>query len=189
MRTLFVAVISLVLELSVAHAGRGFVYAHFALVQAQCGQITFAPCAPAFAFKTGVVELSGLREPAPTCPKTGLPTEAKAGTVKLTGVTKNGAPFTGTLPTETQLNTTFGTSATTTCVLAGLSTGPFPSLSGDVACRNGKCRGTILPIVCLPAECADVPITTEFVSFKLMDDSGVATAVIATPGAVIATKR
>jgi hypothetical protein len=189
MRTLSIVVLSLTLGPCVAHGGRAFVYARFALVQAQCGQITFGPCAPAFAFKTGTVELNGQREPAPTCPKTGLPAEAKAGTVKMTGVTKDGTPFSGTLPAQAFLNTTFGVNASSTCVLAGIGTGPLLALEVGLVCRSGKCRGTILPIACLPADCADVAITTEFVSFKVLDDSGNPEAVIATPGAVIAPRR
>jgi hypothetical protein len=188
MRTLSIAVGVLALICSPAQAGRGLVYARFALVRAQCGQIGFGPCSPAFDFKRGVVELSGAREPTPTCPKTHQPSEAKAGTVKVTGLTKNGAPFTGTLTTETDLITTFGKSDTSACELKDTSTGVLPSLVGDVTCKNGKCRGTLIPIICLPPQCADVAITTQFAAFYLNDDAN-PPEVIATPGTVIMPKR
>jgi hypothetical protein len=189
MRTLSIAVLSLLLGSSVGHAGRALVYARLSLVQAQCGQLTIAPCAPAFAFKSGVAALTTLREPAPTCPRTGLPEEAKAGTVTLTGVTKDGAPFTGTLPTETVLKPTFGANPASSCVLAGIPSAPVVGVVGDLTCRNGKCRARLKPPVCLPAECADVPVTAELVSFKVLDGSGNPEAVVATPGTFIAPKR
>lgn len=186
MRILPIAVLSLGLAVAV-HAGRAPVYAKLALVQAQCGQIQYAPCAPAFAFKTATAVLTGSKQPNPTCPKTSMPAEAKAGTVKMTGVTKDGAPFTGTLPSETILKTTFGNNPESACVLVGTQ---FTGLSlvGDLACRSGKCRANIIPIFCLPPDCADVPITTELVSFKVLDDSGNPDAAIATPGTLIAPR-
>lgn len=173
---------------SLARAGKAPAYATLALVPAQCGQLTYGPCAPAFAFKSATLLLTGSKEPTPACPKTGDPSEAKAGSVRMTGVTKNGAPFTGSLPTETVLKTTFGENPNSTCVLPGTQF-VGSSLMGDVVCRNGKCKGTIIPIFCLPPDCIDVAITTEFVSFKVMDDSGSPDGIVAAPGTVIAPKR
>ena len=68
------------------------------LVQAQCEGAV--PCQPAFEFRTGTAQLTAAREPAPTCPKTGKPSETPGGAVKMTGVTQNEAPFTGTLAVE-----------------------------------------------------------------------------------------
>ena len=56
------------------------------LVRAQCNGAV--PCQPAFAFRTGTAQLTGAREPAPTCPKTGKPSETPGGAVQLTGVTQ-----------------------------------------------------------------------------------------------------
>lgn len=147
------------------------------LVQAWCDAAPPVPCAPAFAFKSGTATLSSAKPGQPSCPKTGQPTEAKGGDVRLVGVTKGGAPFTGSLPVEVVLRTTFGADPTGNCSFAGIPPIVTPSLQGTVACNAGKCRGAVYPIACLDPPCADVSITSELVSFRVGDDAGNALAV------------
>jgi hypothetical protein len=135
------------------------------LVQAQCdGAVA---CQPAFAFRTGSAQLTGAREPAPTCPKTGKPSETPGGAVKMTGVSQNGAPFSGTLAVEVTNLTTFGSDAGA-CPLNGLQI-ETPSLNGTLTCKSGRCKGSVLPAACLPRECADVSITTELRLLEVLD--------------------
>ena len=44
-----------------------------------------------------------------------------------------------------------------------------PSLNGTLTCKGGRCKGSVLPAACLPRECADVPITTEFRILEVLD--------------------
>ncbi len=176
-----------VLAIAGTAAGAPRVAGKFALVQAYCGTVTAVPCAPAFAFKTGAVVLYTETQPGPTCPRTGQPTDAKAGLVTLVGVTKNGAPFSGQLPAETTLKTSFGNSPS--CALSGVPPFNTVSLTGTVTCRSGKCKGTLFPIACLPKNCASVAITSEFVSLVVHDDSGDPTVVLATPGLFVAPAK
>lgn len=139
------------------------------LVQAQCAGVPPGPCSPAFAFATGTAVLVGQKEPVPICPG-GKP--AVGGKVVLTKVTKDGAPFSGTLRVSVTLKTTFTVDQHNgNCELSGLQV-EVPSLQGDVACQNGKCKGTMLGIACLPGTCADTFFTTEFVSLVVNDDAG-----------------
>jgi hypothetical protein len=53
------------------------------LVQANCNAVPPAlpgPCSPAFRLAIGQMTMKSLRQPQPTCPKTGQPTEAPGGT-------------------------------------------------------------------------------------------------------------
>jgi hypothetical protein len=156
------------------------------LVQAQCAGP--APCSPAFGFRTGTAQLTAAKEPAPTCPKTGKPSETPGGTVQLTGVTKSGAAYTGALAVEVTNLTTFG-SDNGDCPLNGLQI-ETPTLLGTLSCKNGRCRGNVLPSACLPRECADVPVTTEFHILEVLDaptlEGGKA---IARPGLFIAPEK
>jgi len=156
------------------------------LVQAQCPGAV--PCQPAFAFRSGVAQLIGAREPAPTCPKTGKPSETPGGSVKLTGVTRNGTPYDGSLAVEVTNLTTFGSDAGD-CPLNGLQI-ETPTLNGTLACKGGRCRGSVLPAACLPRECADVPVTTELRALEVLDaptlEGGKA---IARPGLFIAPAK
>ena len=135
------------------------------LVQAQCEGAV--PCQPAFEFRTGTAQLTAAREPAPTCPKTGKPSETPGGAVKMTGVTQNEAPFTGTLAVEVTNLTTFRSDAGA-CPLNGLQI-ETPSLNGTLTCKNGLCKGSVLPAQCLPRECADASITTELRLLEVLD--------------------
>ena len=149
------------------------------LVQAQCLTVPPGPCSPAFSFTSGSAVLTGLKEPRPTCPG-GRP--AKGGQVKLAGVQKNGAPFTGTLTVSVMLKTTFAADARNgNCELSGVQI-PLKSLGGDVPCRSGKCKGDLIGIGCLPGSCADTLLTSEFVSLTVMDD---AEQPLATPGTFV----
>jgi hypothetical protein len=150
-----------------------------ALVQAQCQGVPPGPCSPTFAFATGTAVLTSQRQPVPTCPGQKPP---PGGKVTLTKVTKNGAAFTGTLRAVVNLKTTFAADAHNgNCELSGIQI-ELESLSGDVACRNGKCKGTLLGIGCLPGSCADTLVTTEFVSMVVTDDAG---QPLATPGTFV----
>jgi hypothetical protein len=115
------------------------------LVRAQCPGAV--PCLPAFAFRTGAAQLTSAKEPAPSCPKSGKPSETPGGTVQMAGVTRDGAPYTGSLAVEVTNQTTFG--------------------SRD--CKAGRCSGKLLPSACLPRECIDAPITTEFRLLEVLD--------------------
>jgi len=168
-----------------AHAGGVPAFAKLALVPAQCGTTTFGPCAPAFAFRSGSVTLFGSREPTPTCPGSSVPTQ-KVGTVTLKGVTKDGMPFSETLHSQTYLKTTFGNEGT--CSLRGTQV-IVPSLTGDLTCKAGNCRGVLLQVACLPADCTHTTITTEFVSFSIFENPMDANAVIAAPGTILAPLR
>ena len=184
MRALVIGLLSVLLAAR-AQAGRAPAFAKLALVQAQCGVTTFGPCTPAFAFRSGTVVLFGSREPAPTCPGSNKP-EQKVGIVTLTGVTKNGARFSGTLHSETVLKTTFGNEGS--CSLRGTQV-IVPSLTGDLSCKAGSCRGVLLQVACLPADCVHTSITTEFVSFRVFEDAMDPTAIIAAPGTFLAPLR
>lgn len=156
------------------------------LVQAQCAGAV--ACQPAFAFRSGVAQLTSAREPAPTCPKTGKPSETPGGTVKLVGVTRDGTPYGGSLAVEVTNLTTFGSDAGD-CPLDGLQI-ETPSLIGTLACKGGHCKGSVLPAACLPRECADVSITTEFRILEVLDaptlEGGKA---IARPGLFVAPAK
>jgi hypothetical protein len=156
------------------------------LVPAQCAGA--APCSPDFAFKSGVAVLTAAKEPAPTCPKTGKPSETPGGTVRLSGVTLRGTAYTGALTAEVTNQTTFGSDGAD-CSLNGLQIST-PTLQGALACRAGRCKGLVLPIACLPEECRDVPVTTEFQLLEVLDaptlEGGKA---IARPGFFIAPLR
>src|ERR1700750_2826560 len=65
------------------------------------------PCAPSFTFESGQVVMKSAKEPGPTCPKTGQPTETPGASIVMKGVAKSGAKFTGTLKAEASLKTTF----------------------------------------------------------------------------------
>ena len=153
------------------------------LVQAQCAGNPPGPCSPTFAFTSGTAILIGQKEPAPACHD---PERAKGGEVRLAGVTKDGAPFSGTLLAQAELQTTFGKDANNgNCELQNLQV-RVPSLSGELTCRAGKCKGTLLSVACLPGTCADTLITTEFISLVVQDDAGRS---LATPGTFVAPAR
>ena len=153
------------------------------LVRAQCPGP--APCLPAFAFRIGAASLTAQKEPAPTCPKTGRPSDTSGGTVRLAGVTKDGAPYNGSLAVEVTNQTTFGSDAGD-CPLNGLQI-ETPTLLGTLACKAGRCKGSLLPFACLPRECADVPITTEFRLLEVLDAPTVEGGkAIARPGLFVA---
>jgi hypothetical protein len=144
------------------------------LVQAQCAGPPPGPCAPGFAFSRGTATLTSARQPAPTRD----PARQKAGDVRLQGLTRDGAPFTGTLAAEVTFRTTFTTDADADCDLRGVQIEVL-SLSGAVPCRGGRCAGTLRPIGPLPLRCADVAITSQLVSIVVRDDQG---RVVAVPG-------
>jgi hypothetical protein len=156
------------------------------LVPAQCAGAV--PCSPDFAFKSGVAVLTAAKEPAPTCPKTGRPSETPGGTVRLSGVSLRGAAYTGALTVEVTNQTTFGSDGGD-CSLNALQI-TTPTLQGTLSCKAGRCKGVVLPIACLPAECADVPVTTEFQLLEVLDaptlEGGKA---IARPGFFVAPLR
>ena len=181
MRTLLIGFLSVVLATR-AQAGRAPAFAKFALVSAQCGTTTYGPCTPAFAFRSETVVLFGSREPAPTCPGSSIPKQ-KVGMVTLKGLTQNGAPFSGTLHSETMLKTTFGSEGS--CSLRGTQV-TVPSLTGDLTCKAGTCRGVLLQVACLPSDCVHTSITTEFADFRVFEDPMDQNAVIARPGTFLA---
>ncbi|HXJ36210.1 MAG TPA: hypothetical protein VMS22_19430 [Candidatus Eisenbacteria bacterium] len=168
------------------------------LVQASCFNVPPAPpgpCSASFRFATGFAVFKSAKEPVPVCPKSNGqdPTEAPAGDVRMTGVTKDGAAFNGSLPVSVWFKTTFGDDPNGNCELRNIQVPNFASLGGTLACKNGKCKGTLYPVQCLPKQCADVPILSEFGSVTLgtqsfgpilvMDDAGHA---FATPGTAVA---
>jgi hypothetical protein len=159
-------------------------YATLDLVQAQCAGMPPAPCS-ATTFTRGTAVLRTQREPSPTCPKTGMPGESAAGDVTLLGVSKGGAPFTGSLPVEVTLKTTFGHDPNGNCSLSGIQI-ELPSLTGTLVCRSGRCKGPLLPIACLEKLCADTPVITEFTGLVIHDDAG---KDLARPGVVIAPSK
>jgi hypothetical protein len=148
------------------------------LVQAQCAGPPVGPCS-ALRFTSGTAILLGQKEPKPACHAPDLP---KGGEVRLLGVTKDGAPFSGTLQASVYFKATFGQDANGNCVLAGLQLSSVESLTGALSCRNGKCKGDLLGAACLPGDCADALITTEFSSFTVFDDASKA---LATPGTFV----
>jgi hypothetical protein len=156
------------------------------LVRAQCAGPS--ACQPEFDFKNGSAELTAAREPAPTCPRTGKPSETPGGRIRLTGVTRSGSPYAGDLAAEVTNQTTFGSDGGD-CPLNGLQI-TTPSLLGTLACKAGRCKGVVLPISCLPSECADVPVTTELGLVEVLDmptlEGGRA---IARPGFFVAPLR
>jgi len=140
------------------------------LVQAQCDTMPPGPCST-LTFATGNVVLKGGKQPGPTCPKTGLPADSPAGTVTLTGVTKDGALLDGkgALTAEVAYKTTFGTDPSSNCALATIQI-DVASLVAGLDCRKGRCTGTFFPIACLPKNCADVRVTTELSNVVVRDD-------------------
>ena len=135
------------------------------LIQASCSALPPAvpgPCSTTFRFASGTVTMKALRQPQPTCPKTGKPTEAPGGTIVMTGVTKSGAAFTGSLAAQVTFKTTFGDDPNGNCELRNVVVPNLPSLQGSLACKSGKCKGTVYPIQCLPSQCADTPVSSEF---------------------------
>ena len=154
----------------------------FTLVQAQCVGSPPGPCS-AFRVTTGTAILRSARQPAPTCPKTGNdPSENDSGEVRLDGVAVGGTGYTGTLPAEVVLKTTFGSDPNGTCILAGVQI-EVVSLTGTLTCRAGRCRGPLVAFACLPKPCADTPITSEVTSVVVKDDAG---NPLATTGIVLA---
>ena len=183
MRTL-VAAMLIVSSAMPALARKAPAYATLALVQAQCGGTIPVPCS-AMTFTRGTVVLRTQREPAPTCPKTGQPGEADAGEVSIVGVAKGGAPFSGSLGVDVTLKTTFGPDPNANCSLSGIQI-VIPSLMATLTCRNGRCKGPVLPIQCLEKNCANTPVTTEFVSLVVHDDAG---QDLARPGVMIVPSK
>lgn len=171
---------------ALAKKGAGIAPSKLTLVQAQCDGTPPGPCSAAFAFKSASATLTSTKQPGPTCPKTGDPHESKGGDVRLVGVTKNGTPFSGTLPVEVVLRTTFAVDPTGDCPLAPLPPFTIPSLAGTVTCNAGKCKGTLHPVACLDPTCDDVPITTELVSLTVSDDAG---RKLAVPGTILVPVR
>jgi hypothetical protein len=150
---------------AVAHAAKLPPPNKLNLIQASCNALPPAvpgPCSTAFRFTLGTAILRSAREPGPTCPKTGQPTEYVAGDVKLTGVSKNGTPFTGSLGAQMNLKTTFGDDPNGNCELRNIQVGNYPSLTGTIACKHGTCKGPLYAVACLPAQCADTPVFSEF---------------------------
>jgi hypothetical protein len=192
MRSLSVLVLTAVA--GVAAAGKLPPPNRLVLIQASCfDAATVRPvvCSPSFRLSGGTATLLSSKEPVPTCPKSNGqdPTEAKAGEVRLTGVTKDGASFSGTLTAAVWYKTTFGDDPNGNCELRNIQVPNFASLGGSLTCKNGKCRGTLYPVQCLPKQCADVPILSElgsvvigtqsFGPLVVLDDAGNA---LATPG-------
>jgi hypothetical protein len=161
--------LTVVFAVGLAHAGKLPPPARLNLIQASCNALPPAvpgPCSPTFRFASGTVTMKSLREPQPTCPKTGQPTEAPGATLQMRGVTKSGAPFTGSLPVTVNFKTTFGDDPDGNCELRNVQVPNFPSLLGTLACKNGTCKGTAYPVACLPAQCADTPVLSEFGSVQ-----------------------
>ena len=139
------------------------------LVQVQCGTVPPGPCSPSFAFTGGTAILTGETATQAACHP---PTRPKGGSVRMVGVTKSGTPFTGTLHASIVLKATFGIDRHNgNCELQGVQI-TTESLTGDIACRKGKCKGDLFGILCLPGTCADESFTTEFVSLVVNDDAG-----------------
>jgi hypothetical protein len=165
------------------------------LVQASCNALPPAvpgPCS-GLRFTSGTVVMKSLKQPRPTCPKTGQPTEAPGATIQLRGVTKDGVAFVGSLPARAALKTTFGADPNGNCELRDVQVPNLTSLQGTLTCKNGNCKGVVYPIQCLPAQCADTPIVSElgsvevgaqsFGPFLVADDAG---NPLATPGTALA---
>lgn len=159
-------------------------YATLGLVQAQCAGTPPGACS-GMTFTRGTAALRTQREPSPTCPKTGQPNESSAGDVTMAGVARGGAAFTGSLPVEVTLKTTFGQDPNGNCSLSGIQI-ELPSLTGTLVCRNGRCKGALLPIACLEKLCADTPVTTEFTGLVIRDDAG---KDLARPGVLIVPSK
>jgi hypothetical protein len=166
------------------------------LVQASCNALPPGPCSAAFRFASGTVIMKSLRQPAPTCQKTGQPTDAPGANLQMRGVTKNGSPFAGSLPVTVNFKTTFGDDPNGNCELRNVQVPNLASLVGTLECKNGTCKGTAYPIACLPAQCADTPVVSELGSVEqngqtfgpvlVLDDAGVP---FATPGTALAPGR
>jgi len=169
------------------------------LVPANCNPALPAlpgPCSASFRFASGQVVMKSAKQPGPTCPKTGQPTETPGASIVLKGVTKSGAAFTGSLKAEASLKTTFGSDPNNNCELHDVQVPNLPSLQGTLACRNGSCKGIVYPVQCLPAQCADTPIVSElgsvivngtsFGPFLVYDD---ANNPLATPGVLLIPSR
>lgn len=169
------------------------------LVTASCNALPPAvpgPCSTAFRFASGQLTMKAVRQPTPTCPKTGEPTESPGGTFKLRGVAKDGAPFSGALAAVVSLKTTFGDDPDDDCELENVQVPNLTSLQGTLQCRGGTCKGTVYPIECLPAQCADTPVVSELGSVVVgaqsfgpavvFDDAGLP---LATPGTALAAGR
>lgn len=195
------SLVMLVLAAGVAAAAKLPPPNRLTLVQASCFNLPPAapgPCSPAFRFASGTATLKSAKQPVPTCPKSsGLdPHEAPAGDVRLARVTKSGAPFSGTLAVWVAYKTTFGDDPNGNCELRGQQVPNLVSLLGDLACKSGKCRGTLYPVACLPPSCADTPIVSEmgsvtvgtqvFGPLVVFDDAENA---LATPGTSVAAGR
>lgn len=183
-RTFFLLVtIAMALLPTAAHARKARLPApnRLTLVQAQCAQVPPGPCST-FRFGTGSATIRSLRQPAPTCPRTGDdPSENDTGQVRLDGVTAAGGPYSGTLSAEVILKTTFGSDPNGTCGLEKLQFEVL-SLTGTLTCKAGRCRGPLVAFLCLPKPCADTPITSEFTSLVVKDDAG---NPLATPGTLL----
>jgi hypothetical protein len=153
------------------------------------------PCSATFRFASGQVVMKPLRQPQPTCPKTGQPTEAPGGTIQMRGVTKSGAAFDGTLNAQVNFKTTFGDDPSGDCELRNVQVPNFASLNGTLTCKKGTCKGTLYPVACLPSQCADTTVSSEFGSVEVgsqsfgpvlvFDDAG---NPFATPGTSVAPK-
>lgn len=151
------------------------------LVQAQCPGPPPGPCSP-LVFTSGTATVRSARQPAPTCPKTGTdPSENNTGDVVLVGVNSAGAPFTGALSVEVVQRTTFASDPNGNCVLATVQL-EIAALSGTLTCTRGRCTGRLVPLGCLPKECADTPIVSELSSLVVKDDTGQR---LATPGLIV----
>ena len=167
------------------------------LVQASCNALPPAVAGPcsSFRFTSGTVVMKSQKQPKPTCPETGQPTESPAGSIQLRGVTKDGAAFNGSLPAQADLKTTFGSDPNGNCELHDLQV-YVASLQATLTCKNGNCKGVVYPVQCLPAQCADTPIVSElgsvkvgsqsFGPFLVLDDAG---NPLATPGTALVPSR
>jgi hypothetical protein len=191
--------LTVALAAAVVHAAKLPPPMKLTLVQASCNALPPAvpgPCSPSFRFASGLVIMKALRQPQPTCPKTGQPPEAPGGTIQMRGVTKGGAAFTGSLQAQVNFKTTFGADPNGNCELAGLQVPNLTSLLGTLTCKNGTCKGTVYPIQCLPKQCADTAVISELGSVQVgtqsfgpvvvLDDAGNA---FATPGTSLAPGR
>ena len=193
-------VVTVAFAAAVGHAAKLPPPMKLPLIQASCQAVPPAvvpgPCSPSFRFASGLVVMKALRQPQPTCPKTDKPTEAPGGTIQMRGVTKDGAAFSGSLPAQAALKTTFGSDPNGNCELANQQVPNLTSLVGTLACKGGTCKGTLYPIFCLPKQCADTPVSSElgsveispqsFGPFLVLDDAGNA---FATPGTILAPSR
>ena len=169
------------------------------LVTANCNAVPPAvpgPCSTSFTFTGGQVVMKAQKQPGPTCPKTGQPTETPGGSIVMKGVAKSGAPFSGSLQAQAWLKTTFGSDPNGNCELKNSQIANFLSLQGALTCKNGTCKGVVYPIACLPKQCADTPVVTElgsvevngvsFGPFLVLDDAG---KPLATPGTFLVPSR